>query len=108
MSSWKYVMFDNGVAEVPVVFPPAICHITMALGVTSQEECKHYRLVSAGFVDIGMSCHAYGKSETLNISSRPEDSEVISMYPYMHGIKCQESADFIKETLQKLNRGEEE
>lgn len=99
---FKYVMFNNGVSDVPIIFPDAMCHISIATAITQQGEFKHYRLVSAGFIQLGVNVETYGKSETLNIESRPEDTIIIKHYPYMFGLRNPEMEKIIDDANNKL------
>lgn len=72
---------DDGVEQV-FVFPRAIHHDTMAevLGhIKNQTHGNWHRVfrypVAAGFVDAHGQCH--GKSETLNLSARPQDTALL-------------------------------
>ena len=44
------------------------------------------RPVAAGEVTMGF-IDAFGKSETLGLSSRVQDRSLMQAFPYMHGIK---------------------
>lgn len=74
-SESKYIVFDNGMSEFPVVFPTYINHDSIANGVGVS-------VVGAGFVSIferggviHVSC--YGRSTSLDVSSRDEDRNLI-------------------------------
>lgn len=71
----KYVIFDNGLDDVPVIFPNHITHNTMAMMI------GHWKPVRAGFVrvDAGTgTVEAYGNSTSLRLSSdREVDSQLI-------------------------------
>lgn len=76
MSDTKYIVWDDGLNEVPIIFPSTVTHKDMA---------RPFRgnIVSAGFVMFGVEAglpiaYAYGKSESLNIDSRKEDSILIT------------------------------
>ncbi len=99
---FKYVMFirtrnreqTDGV-YLPVLFPRHIMHCDMneamvGYGISNgfQENRYHQQVtaVSAGFVDLNtMMC--YGESESLELKSRAEDSQIIAEYMKTDG-KC--------------------
>lgn len=62
----KYICVDNGLNDVIMIFPDLIQHADMFYS---------GKLVSAGFINpLTMRC--YGKSISLNIESRPEDTDI--------------------------------
>lgn len=80
----KYVIFDIDGLEQPIVFPELITHRDLAMRIRGEP-------VSAGFVvlttttvegtiepkaEAGYYC--YGRSESLNLDSRPEDSDILN------------------------------
>ena len=79
----KYiVMCDNDGAEIIILFPKTIHHDAMADSVSSMRDQTHgpwrriFRTpVSAGFVSKNKVCH--GRSETLALESRPEDTALL-------------------------------
>ena len=101
MGDLKYVMFNDGNRNIPVIFADTIAHISMAELVTNHKDCKSFRVVSAGFIHMNDTV-CYGDSSTLNIQSRQEDSEIIQFYPYDHGLGNTEMIDLIKSMLRKL------
>lgn len=88
----------NLTREIPLIFPELLVHKDMADLLTRSlrrdlpdGRIREIKPVAAGFlssVAIGSSavdvCH--GESETLKLASRPEDSQLIHMYDYEHGI----------------------
>ena len=73
MDNAKYIMVELNGLETPIIFPAYIQHHEMAMNKT---------VVSAGFVSIGMindkvEVEAYGKSVSLRVQARPEDSEIL-------------------------------
>ncbi len=71
--------------HIPILFPENLCHDLM------YESMKHYpfsgevTIVSAGTFNTDTNI-AYGRSTTLNLKSRKEDSSIIANYNYLHGI----------------------
>ena len=69
----KYVMFEAGGLEYPVLFPDFIKHndIRQSIG---------HEVISAGFVSVGSDGNltAYGESVSLGKKSRPEDSKILN------------------------------
>ena len=79
----KYICFQlaSGVEEV-ILFPRTIHHDCFAQqqgGIKNQSYGNWERVsrfpISAGFVDHSLKC--YGNSETLNLTSRPEDTLIL-------------------------------
>lgn len=71
----KYITFkEDGLMQM-VIFPNTMIHALVA-----RRLCGRDRVVSAGFVQFGVSdndepiIHCYGESESLDVKSRPEDS----------------------------------
>lgn len=102
--SFKYIMLNDGLHDIPIIFPDRLVHESVASSLLQHEEHKNLKVVSAGSVDIGLDCSCYGKSETLKLESRPEDGRVISMYPYMHGIMNIEMSAVIVAAFEKISR----
>lgn len=79
----KYVCFKDGEGrELIVTFPEQFVHSDVAEAMMRmrkgfQRSMERYNLhpVSAGFVGNNGVCH--GKSESLRLSSRPEDTEIL-------------------------------
>lgn len=118
---FKYVMIkteqrgqlkDSPVIErwVPILFPAVLVHSDVARRMIHGMGCDQNLMgttVSAGFcrfVDEGVEC--YGRSESLNLDSRPEiDSRIISEYHTMSGIV--RPADLPKDKYQDTYETEE-
>ncbi len=65
----KYIIIDNGMTEIPIIFSSALQHVVVA-------SCLGSQIISAGFIQHrpdGFVCH--GKSVSLDVNSRPEDGE---------------------------------
>ncbi len=76
----KYIIFDNGTFEYPIVFSPLIEHDTVK---------SPGKAVAAGFCICELQCGAeiksmkivwdtWGKSISLDLKSRPEDSKILN------------------------------
>lgn len=68
----KYIVFDNGLNDVPVVFPHHIEHSTIAA------QLQHWTILSAGYVTFspdGPSCH--GESISLGVKSRTREDTLL-------------------------------
>jgi len=69
----KYVIIEKGTDEIPIIFPNFIQH----------DFFSDRKIISAGYVDIYpddngfLIYHAYGKSISLGLQARKEDSELI-------------------------------
>lgn len=69
----KYIISKIGNKEVAILFSPHIIHNNIG---TNRE--SRGQIVSAGFFTIKDNVvSVYGKSETLKLESREEDSEII-------------------------------
>lgn len=67
----KYVVFDCDGLKVMVVFSTILVHKDVARGL-----CSHLcKPISAGFITNGKT---YGRSESLNLSSKEEDQELFN------------------------------
>lgn len=86
----KYIIIErdlpNNMVEVlPFIFPANCVHSLVATVMQSMlrrthPECKT-RVVSAGFYNPGIGA-CYGVSESLKMSSRPQDVKIISTIDY--------------------------
>jgi hypothetical protein len=102
--SWKYIIFQAGNREIPVIFPEDLVHSVMAdamrfymmkvahemaNGVLSREAlaklADELKPVSAGFVTLDIGSCSEG-SETLKLKARPDDARRLRTHPYTHGI----------------------
>lgn len=76
--------------ELPFIFPDMLNHDQFAESVIQELRMNHEKdseVVSAGFCNFfNGDPHCEGRSETLNIDSRPEDNRLISMFNYEHGV----------------------
>lgn len=90
MAEFKYIIATVQTKThrrpTPFIFPKEINHDDFYRTIN-----YHYRrntddqfidVISAGFVNLGMSTKVHGRSETLGVSSREEDSQLILMYQY--------------------------
>lgn len=71
----KYIIFDSNGLEIPVIFSPLISH----------EEIKYgfNKPISAGFCSFSAfegKVFCFGKSVSLKLNSRPEDSEILTKH----------------------------
>jgi hypothetical protein len=79
----KYICVENEKGEHEIImFPKTINHDVMAESVSRMKNQTHgnwereWRTpISAGFVRGDLQC--YGRSETLDLDSRPEDTEIL-------------------------------
>ena len=75
---------------VPLIFPEVVVHSVAAeyfrwmLNVSLEVNANTISIVSAGFITDDFEC--YGKSESLRLSSYPEDTTIIQCYEYRHGL----------------------
>lgn len=89
MANMKYIVVsymdreysERTPVEVPVIFPPVLVHKDMADHVKhciamDKRHSREHKVVGAGFIDLA-DLQTWGKSESLNIASRPEDSDLI-------------------------------
>lgn len=84
----KYIMLANHQVHMPVIFPAILVHSEIATALlVKYDRLRHheFKIVSAGFIDL-WNIRCFGESKTLNIKSRPEDSEIIRNYNYQHGL----------------------
>jgi hypothetical protein len=73
MDDWKYIIVMNRSIETPILFPPWFGHDEVANG---------REVISAGFISIHVDdgkikSGCYGKSISLRIPSRPEDTQIV-------------------------------
>lgn len=93
---WKYVMVENLVTKdgvrflVPVIFPDKLIHADVYASLRPVMPGWHgqgVKAFSAGKIEHVNVEGLGGESETLGIKSNPEDTRVIRIYSYMHGIR---------------------
>lgn len=96
----KYVMFELDTGDglkrnIPIIFPNSLVHADVAeaikhmrVGTQRNWDCPFVeaKVVSAGELSIASSTTS-GGSETLGVESRLEDSTIITMHDYFHGMK---------------------
>ena len=80
------------VKYVPFIFTDDMAHIDMHKMLSDCPQFLHLEengykinLVSAGSFS-AIDCSVSGRSETLGLSSRPVDADIILHYDYQHGI----------------------
>lgn len=89
----KYITFSVEINDtkiiVPFIFSSMLVHRDMT------DNCRVIKrtfptakvtLRSAGMVNSSLECS--GESETLNISSHPDDTRILQSYDYCHGIEA--------------------
>ena len=70
----KYIILNDNGLEMPVIFPPFWDHAK------TDQKFPGLEVLSAGFVgrqDGGGALYVWGRSQSLNLPSRPEDLEII-------------------------------
>jgi hypothetical protein len=74
MTGMKYIMYEENGIETPILFPPVIEHSVIARNLNVE-----IKLISAGFVYLTNtnSVLAEGRSHSLDLRSRLEDSKII-------------------------------
>lgn len=77
----KYVMVKCGDFYAPVVFRDLVSHADAAKAFLAGQDRRHSpgEIVSAGFYDL-VNRKAHGSSASLEVSSRPEDSELVTAF----------------------------
>ena len=85
---FQVTLSDVSSLNIPIIFPNVLNHDDMAKA-THRNMIRNYnwttvKVVSAGFINSNGTCH--GRSETLNIDSKPEDTTIIKTYDYTHGM----------------------
>lgn len=71
----KYIVFDDGLNDYPVVFPHFVPHDTIAAGLSPRKP------INAGFVRLHPEgyAEAYGESTSLKLKSDPDvDSKLLT------------------------------
>lgn len=89
MRAMKYIVIaymdreysESEPIEAPIIFPPMLVHRDMADHVKhcifmDKRHTTYHKVVGAGFIDLN-ALRTWGKSESLNVSSRPEDATLI-------------------------------
>ena len=76
MNKMKYIIVDNGLYNSVIIFDHIVKHNEMAQKMHAIES-----VVSAGFIEIvDGKFQCYGRSVSLDIKSRPEDSDYINKF----------------------------
>lgn len=91
---WKYVMVLNKIGDtkflLPIIFPDKLVHSQVYAQTRIIMPGWHHagvKAVCAGTIEHLQVDGLGGSSETLNLTSRPEeDRKVIEHYSYLHGI----------------------
>lgn len=91
----KYIMirFTKGATRtLPIIFPEHLTHAGVAAAMAHCAEMQGGEVVSAGFVSFQsdnelLGLEAYGKSESLKLESREEDTFILNMHQYGVGIE---------------------
>lgn len=90
----KYIMFERPlgkgvggslVQKVPIIFPNDLTHSEVAKALLTMKELEGAHPTSAGQVTFNNAQVSFNSS-TLNLSSKPEDSELIQLMDHFHGI----------------------
>jgi hypothetical protein len=70
----KYIIFDNGLSDVPILFPHFVEHATVAAMFPS------WKPESAAYVDLYAEGgpQPYGQSVSLNLTVGPSDAKLIA------------------------------
>lgn len=71
----KYVMLEFNGIPAPILFPDYVPHKAVSV------ELSHVlgqKIKSAGFVSIGETVETSGHSESLGVSSNPDDAKIIA------------------------------
>lgn len=91
MSDFKYIVMRTTVGgctrDIPIIFPDILVHALVANALIEMKEGQLARatIVSAGSLQMS-DVEAFGRSTSLKVISREEDSNLINTYPYTHGI----------------------
>lgn len=93
---WKYIMFENRIGELrvlfPVIFPDKMLHSDVYQGLMTfmpgwWSPGGGVQPVSAGSIEHVVVSGIGGSSETLGLEPDPDsDARVIDSYSYTHGI----------------------
>jgi hypothetical protein len=90
---WKYIIVENKIGDTkflfPVIFPDKMVHKDVYGRLRNAMPGWHHQgvfCVSAGKIEHIEVFGLGGDSETLGISSKPEDEDTIEKYSYFHGV----------------------
>lgn len=85
----KYIMFEVKSGDikrkVPIIFPSMLVHSEIAKALCKVSGLSS-RIVGAGELSI-ITDGCYGKSTTLKIGCKPNDTKIINNYDYSHGME---------------------
>lgn len=102
----KYVIIKAGEREYPIIFPAELVHKDVSIYIMTLLRNNHgaevegMRVSGAGFINSAdVIGPAYGKSESLDIGSQPDDTNFIRTVDYNHGHR--EGTDFILQIMLK-------
>lgn len=95
----KYVIMavvrHGQVFEYPIIFPDALAHKDVAVGMMSLlielmgERRQNVSCTAAGFIpSMAIAPETYGKSESLNIASMPDDGNFIHANDYCASLRA--------------------
>lgn len=93
----KYIVIqtktDNGmiIRDIPIIFPDELTHSVISEVISNSIIIENETIiqaipVSAGFYN-AINAKCYGRSISLKLSSREEDTGLIRMNDYFHGLK---------------------
>lgn len=93
----KYIVFESKLEDgmkilIPVIFPTILVHSTVAQGmpeILDNHGFSNAKPVGAGDCVITAKCS--GRSESMQLSSRPEDTDLISYHDYTAGLEDDDS-----------------
>jgi len=102
----KYIILKDTIGmEIPIIFPERITHKAMAQHVQHllmRETQDSTEVVSAGFCSVLATCS--GSSESLRISSRPDDSIALSFNESISGVPVADVSEDVVRALRELVR----
>lgn len=87
----KYIMLEIKSGELtsfhPIIFSKFFTHKSMASSITNIEEIYQIKptIRSAGFYNL-IRRECSGKSESLKLTSHPDDTDIIRNHEYTHGL----------------------
>lgn len=91
----KYIVYSNGLYNLPIIFPKLLEHrmvdqaMSSMMAMSSMLAVNKMEAVSAGFV-ILPECTCHGESATMGLKSREADTLIIQMMSYTYGMVDQE------------------
>lgn len=103
----KYIVFESKVEDmkilIPVIFPTTLVHSLVAQGVPKildDHGFSNAKPVSAGDCTVIAKCS--GRSETMHLSSRPEDTDLVSLHDYTGGLEDDDTERILQASLPRL------